>query len=1041
MAREYDSSFYTASNISKQEGSGLAGTPVTAAFPSPSNLSATQTVNSDDTSVTINLTWTNNVTSNSNGTDIEIYAAAKDLTVTTTSSTTLTTSAIHNLAINDPVIFFSALYGLVAGVTYYVASVPTTSTFTLKDITDAAISLGTSTGLSIKCGAQKLLDTISYPISKYSDIVYNTLSVNKYYRIRNKIYIGSSSTNYSPYHPLPNAPAVLGTTTGTPTAITGYLTKESVTLAATNAGVVSDFTPASGNFKVLLASTDITTGNGVVYSVGTQTACTVSIDSSTGAYSVSALTADNGSAVLQATYGSVIITKVLTLAKAKSGTSGTLAVDISMTKNSATVYAYAEGTVPSWSNIDGFVKVYSGGSDVTAAATFSATPSSGLTGTVNTADNTPVSGQVKGYYRVTGLTSDDGTLTISVVYNSVTYTKIFTVSKVKTGYEILGAFPSTNLFVGRMVFLTTDNKLYKYTGSAWTAAVAAVDITGQLTDTQLAAIAATKVTGQLTNAQLADLAATKITGQITTTQITDGGITTAKIASNAITADKITITSTENLLINGDFASGGLDGWTRVVQLGGTASIASSADWPSFYGVLLNKTSAAEVSISSSNGGSFDDTNMRYGIASDLNDEYLFNAIIYYIGTGIPNVQALIRTNSTSLGYLTATPIVNSITADSGSTLVANCASNGFYQITGSFKNSVGRGKVYLRLQAAQSSTSGYCYFWNVSLKRKSAGSLIVDGAITASKITAATITSNELAANSVTASQILAGSVTTAKLDANSVTAAKIAVGTITANELAADSVTTNKIQAGAITAAKINVTNLAAIKADIGDITAGNIRSTDGSFRLDMSAAGGPYWRATNFSNMIMSGWGIGSSSQYLIWAGPYYANPNDTGVNNTNAKFYVDYAGNAYFAGTLAANIITATNIVSNSLIKSWSTVITYSVTWNNQYTPVDIISNTITTSGGPVDIDIFLNMVSSSNSSNVGFDLYRDGTLIDTNGMYMFSGTPQYQPTAFTFRETPGAGSHTYTLKGRPVGGNYTQTLNKCTMRITDNKTET
>lgn len=84
--------------------------------------------------------------------------------------------------------------------------------------------------------------------------------------------------------------------------------------------------------------------------------------------------------------------------------------------------------------------------------------------------------------------------------------------------EIVSALPSTGNFAGRIVFLTTDNKLYRYDGSAWTAAVPAVD-----------------VTGTLTNAQIADLAAAKLTGQITTTQITDSAISTAKIAAGAVT--------------------------------------------------------------------------------------------------------------------------------------------------------------------------------------------------------------------------------------------------------------------------------------------------------------------------------------------------------------------------------------------------------------------------------------------------------------------------------------------------------------------------
>jgi len=108
-----------------------------------------------------------------------------------------------------------------------------------------------------------------------------------------------------------------------------------------------------------------------------------------------------------------------------------------------------------------------------------------------------------------------------------------------TPIEIVGTLPYVANFQGRMVFLTTDNKLYRYNGSAWTAVVPATDVTGQLADSQIAAVAAAKVTGQLSDAQIAAVAAAKVTGQITSTQITDGSVSTPKLAAGAVTADQI----------------------------------------------------------------------------------------------------------------------------------------------------------------------------------------------------------------------------------------------------------------------------------------------------------------------------------------------------------------------------------------------------------------------------------------------------------------------------------------------------------------------
>lgn len=105
-------------------------------------------------------------------------------------------------------------------------------------------------------------------------------------------------------------------------AITGFLTNESVTLAADNSGNVASFTSASGTYKLFDGIADKTGNAAVTYSVASQTSCTVSITSA-GAYSVSAMTADTASAVLQAVYSGVTIPQTLSLAKARAGAPGT----------------------------------------------------------------------------------------------------------------------------------------------------------------------------------------------------------------------------------------------------------------------------------------------------------------------------------------------------------------------------------------------------------------------------------------------------------------------------------------------------------------------------------------------------------------------------------------------------------------------------------------------------------------------------------------------------------------------------------------------
>jgi len=75
---------------------------------------------------------------------------------------------------------------------------------------------------------------------------------------------------------------------------------------------------------------------------------------------------------------------------------------------------------------------------------------------------------------------------------------------------VLSALPNPVGYTGpKLVFLTTDQKLYRYTGSAWTAAIPTSDLSGL----------------------------------ITTTQITDGAISTPKLAANSVTANELAANS------------------------------------------------------------------------------------------------------------------------------------------------------------------------------------------------------------------------------------------------------------------------------------------------------------------------------------------------------------------------------------------------------------------------------------------------------------------------------------------------------------------
>jgi hypothetical protein len=146
------------------------------------------------------------------------------------------------------------------------------------------------------------------------------------------------------------------------------------------------------------------------------------------------------------------------------------------------------------------------------------------------------------------MSADTATLTLSARYpagaGGTIYTKVFSLSKAKGGYEIVSTIPTTNLFNGRVVYLTaTDgtyspNKLYRYvSGTGWTASVSAPDISGEISETQIGtnAITAPKIkAGEITSGKL--YAGAVEADRIQTNNLAAGSITAAKVGTNEIIA-------------------------------------------------------------------------------------------------------------------------------------------------------------------------------------------------------------------------------------------------------------------------------------------------------------------------------------------------------------------------------------------------------------------------------------------------------------------------------------------------------------------------
>lgn len=129
--------------------------------------------------------------------------------------------------------------------------------------------------------------------------------------------------------------------------ISGYLSNESIIVPANSSGTVTDFTKALGDFIIYEGQTKVSSG--VTFSKVSETGMTSTINSA-GRYTVTALSADVGTATYQAVYKSVTIQKIIIVVKNKQGATGPAGSNGTDGKgivSSATTYqAGTSGTTP-----------------------------------------------------------------------------------------------------------------------------------------------------------------------------------------------------------------------------------------------------------------------------------------------------------------------------------------------------------------------------------------------------------------------------------------------------------------------------------------------------------------------------------------------------------------------------------------------------------------------------------------------------------------------------------------------------------------------
>lgn len=551
--------------------------------------------------------------------------------------------------------------------------------------------------------------------------------------------------------------------------------------------------------------------------------------------------------------------------------------------------------------------------------------------------------------------------------------------------EIVTSLPTTGNFQGRQVFLTTDNKTYRYTGTAFTAKIATVDLEGTVASLQIASDAVTNAKIAVDAIQGDVIAA----GAITSAKILDGAINELKLANDAVTSAKLA-----NEAVTSDIIAAGAITETKVSSNAITSAkiVAGS--------ITTAKIAAGAVTADTIASNSISTAKLQAG--SVTADTIASNSI---------------TSAKIAAGSITASDIAaNTITA-------ANIAA----------------GAITASEIAADAVTASKIAANSVTAES------IVSGSITTIKIAADAITANEIATGAITADAISAGSITTAAIAAdaitanliaaNAITAESIAAGAITTTKLAADSVTAGAIQAGAVSTSELAANAITADKIQAGTIT---------SDRIAVGTLQGDRIAANTITGGLIAASGIITSAAQINDAVIEAAKIANLAV--TSAKI----ANLAVTTGKIANLSVDTLQIAGNAVTLPNSS---YTATATNlSESNGEVTQQTVSYTSAGVSVNIFASIVffgydddNTNEAVDVAFSIRRNGTLIGSatpigvdNWQFGDAGNGRKVRKVYSvsLKDNPPAGSVTYILTAKLQDQNGSTITNNPTITLSN-----
>jgi len=262
------------------------------------------------------------------------------------------------------------------------------------------------------------------------------------------------------------------------TTIQGFLTNESHTEPADQSGnLLGSLDDAGGLFKVFLGTTDISTGNSIVYSVDSEsTGINSTIDAATGSYAITSFASNvnKGSVRFQASVpgslfgdtGNLLFDRVYSITKSKDGVIGADAYSVFLSNENVSIVCDSAGTpkAGAYGITDAKITAFKGGTRLQAV---SGVPSTGEFRVVDPPTATNITAGtlgISGFDATIGDASSITAATASVLYEvqlegtSLTLDKEQTFTKINDGIGggAAGAASALKSATGYVYYLLTS---------------------------------------------------------------------------------------------------------------------------------------------------------------------------------------------------------------------------------------------------------------------------------------------------------------------------------------------------------------------------------------------------------------------------------------------------------------------------------------------------------------------------------------------------------------------------------------------------------